>query len=62
MKSSLLEWLLRQCCLFCLLAAVPLQAAEAKYVILFIGDGMHAEAEVATSRYLHGKDFVSVRP
>ena len=32
-------------------------ADEVKHIILFIGDGMHLEHEIATSRYLTGKDF-----
>ncbi|MHC1745194.1 MAG: alkaline phosphatase [Syntrophobacteraceae bacterium] len=28
----------------------------AKYIILFIGDGMHLENEIAASRYLYGQD------
>ncbi len=34
---------------------LPFRAA--KHVILFIGDGMNIEHEIATSRYLYGKDF-----
>lgn len=30
---------------------------RAKHIILFIGDGMNIEHEIATSRYLYGKDF-----
>jgi alkaline phosphatase len=37
--------------------AAPAAAEDVKHIILFIGDGMHAHHEVATSRYLHGKDF-----
>jgi alkaline phosphatase len=29
----------------------------AKHIILFIGDGMNIEHEIATSRYLYGRDF-----
>jgi alkaline phosphatase len=40
-------------------ASVPNASAknEAKHVILFIGDGMNIEHEIATSRYLFGKNF-----
>jgi alkaline phosphatase len=30
---------------------------QAKHIILLIGDGMNIEHEIATSRYLYGKDF-----
>lgn len=30
---------------------------DAKYIILLIGDGMNIEHEIATSRYLYGKDM-----
>ena len=30
---------------------------QAKHIILMIGDGMNIEHEIATSRYLYGKDF-----
>ena len=33
------------------------QAKDAKHIILLIGDGMNIEHEIATSRYLYGKDF-----
>jgi alkaline phosphatase len=36
---------------------LEVQAKEAKHIILFIGDGMNIEHEIATSRYLYGKDF-----
>ncbi len=39
-----------------LLPACGRRAPEAKRVILFIGDGMSAQTEVAASRYLHGTD------
>lgn len=29
----------------------------AKHIILFVGDGMNIEHEIAASRYLYGKDF-----
>ncbi len=32
------------------------QPRNAKHIILFIGDGMQLEHEIATSRYLYGKD------
>ena len=33
------------------------RTARAKNIILFIGDGMHLQNEIALSRYLHGTDF-----
>ncbi len=33
------------------------QDAGARNVILFVGDGMHVEHEIAASRYLYGSDF-----
>lgn len=33
------------------------KAERVKNVILFIGDGMHLEHEIATSRYLYGRDY-----
>lgn len=39
------------------LAVPPQAAAQARHVILFIGDGMQLEHEVAYSRYLTGEDF-----
>jgi alkaline phosphatase len=33
------------------------QTASVKHVILFIGDGMNVQHEIAASRYLYGKDF-----
>ncbi len=30
---------------------------QVKHIILFIGDGMHLEHEIATSRYLYGTDY-----
>ncbi|MEW6218683.1 MAG: alkaline phosphatase [Thermodesulfobacteriota bacterium] len=33
------------------------RSREAKNIILFIGDGMQLEHEIAASRYLHGRDF-----
>lgn len=38
-------------------AVPPHKAAQAKNIILFIGDGMQLEHEIAYSRYLTGKDF-----
>jgi alkaline phosphatase len=35
-------------------------AAPAKNIILFIGDGMHLQHEVAASNYLYGEDFALV--
>ncbi|MCX7794189.1 MAG: alkaline phosphatase [Thermodesulfovibrionales bacterium] len=32
-------------------------AQGVKHIILFIGDGMHLEHEIATSRYLYGTDY-----
>jgi len=32
-------------------------AAPAKNIILFIGDGMHLQHEIAASNYLFGEDF-----
>jgi alkaline phosphatase len=32
-------------------------AKQAKHIILLVGDGMNIEHEIATSRYLFGKDF-----
>lgn len=32
-------------------------SGPAKHIILFIGDGMNIEHEIATSRYLYGEDF-----
>jgi alkaline phosphatase len=40
-----------------ILPAPSVLAKDVKHIILFIGDGMQAEHEVATSRYLFGKDF-----
>ncbi len=37
--------------------AKGIQPKEAKHIILIIGDGMNIEHEIATSRYLFGKDF-----
>ena len=39
------------------MAVPPQKAAEAKNIILFIGDGMQLEHEIAYSRYLTGDDF-----
>lgn len=39
------------------MAVPPHKAAEAKNIILFIGDGMQLEHEIAYSRYLTGEDF-----
>lgn len=33
------------------------KASEIKHIILFIGDGMHLQHEIATSRYLYGTDY-----
>ena len=43
-------------------AALPLlapavQAQNTKYIMLFLGDGMQLEAEIAASRYLTGREF-----
>lgn len=35
----------------------PKPAISAKHIILFIGDGMSIENEIAGSRYIYGKDF-----
>ncbi len=44
--------------IFLFLFFAPLNLnAQAKYVILFIADGMSAAAESSLSRYLHGKDL-----
>ncbi len=32
------------------------EKVHVKHIILFIGDGMHLEREIAASRYLFGKD------
>lgn len=42
--------------LLLLVGSAGLLSAEARHIILFIGDGMQMEAEVATSRYLFGED------
>ncbi|MDO3376990.1 alkaline phosphatase [Geoalkalibacter halelectricus] len=39
------------------MATPPHKAAQAKNIILFIGDGMQLEHEIAYSRYLTGEDF-----
>lgn len=39
------------------IAANTANESIAKHIILFIGDGMNIEHEIATSRYLYGKDF-----
>lgn len=33
------------------------RSREAKHIILMVGDGMNIEHEIATSRYLYGKDY-----
>jgi len=40
-----------------LLLPLALGAQQVKHIILFIGDGMHLEAEIGASRYLFGGDF-----
>lgn len=40
-----------------ILAANTANKVIAKHIILFIGDGMNIEYEIATSRYLYGTDF-----
>ncbi|KIH76422.1 alkaline phosphatase [Geoalkalibacter ferrihydriticus] len=42
------------------MATPPHKAAQAKNIILFIGDGMQLEHEIAYSRYLTGEDFALV--
>lgn len=39
-----------------LVGAAGCKGRGARHVILFIGDGMHLEAEIAASRYLYGAD------
>jgi alkaline phosphatase len=38
------------------LVAPTAHAQQAKHIILFVGDGMHLQSEMAASRYLFGKD------
>ena len=33
------------------------RSRDAKHIILMVGDGMNIEHEIATSRYLYGKDY-----
>ena len=37
--------------------AMDVRSREAKHIILMVGDGMNIEHEIATSRYLYGKDY-----
>jgi alkaline phosphatase len=38
-------------------SALATEKPVAKHIILMVGDGMHIEHEIATSRYLYGTDF-----
>ncbi len=59
MKSILSKCLVATAVLCCSVFCYA-QAASTKNVILFIGDGMQLEHEVATSNYLYGEDFALV--
>ena len=55
------KWFLLLMCFFLCVGTFQVHAMEgrsrdAKHIILMVGDGMNIEHEIATSRYLYGKD------